>query len=568
MDHMANMANNRPLSEDYNLVSHRLLRRKSSANMMMMRRSLNSEAMRPASQGRVTSTSSLSSVPSGSSSLNPRTRPSLRKVQSTAEFGMGLGIRGGSPMGQTVPSSSSHVGSINRALRRRLSSRELELLYDQQEDSNTTTDGSDFLFNVPMSSSKYRPRTVDTEMHAAAAAAAVAAVAATGTTATGGQLPIIDETSSRIAEGDGDSVLVSDPRRNRKASVSTTTNNDTNSGSSTPTCSRQPGLPPKSSKELEKHQREFERILHDAASAQQKKQAQLNVQKHERMRQQSEDAKVWANKILPNFHRSLIANDAEVRDMWWRGVPAALRSQVWAKQIGNDLHIDGTQFESYAKNVSNRNVRAQIEATCGKVFPQLHIFRPQTGPLHQDLTRLVCAYIGVDSGYETVGLTRELAQIAAVILLNAATTNDAFVMLCNTVHPGTLTFALLQGRDTSDALVEGNIASFVRVFRHKLPQLFDHLHMLGLAPLTYLSPMLKSRFTDLLNLDQVMRVWDVYVFEGDAFLLRTALSALDYGKHRLYGCDSSHKVLDILTKVEVNPDENQFMDHTRSILHV
>lgn len=549
MDHMANMANNRPLSEDYNLVSHRLLRRKSSANIV--RRSLNPDS-RSKSTMNVTmgangnANSGYSSHPN---SMQPRTRPMLRKAQSTAEFGMGLGIRGG------APNTQSHLGSVNRALRRRLSSKELELLYDQNEDANTMTDPSDFLFNVPMSTSKYRPRSDGPQP--------------TGmglSTQSMEHLPIIDETGAslmKVKTNMSNNSASSFRSMTRKTSM--TSLEDRSSGSSTPSCSRQPGLPPKSSKELEKHQKEFERILLDAASAQQKKTAKITKTRQERCKMLAEDTQNWTTKIIPNFHRNMMQNDPEMREMWWRGVPAALRPQVWQKQIGNDLKIDASLYDTYSKQPNN--YRSQVEAQCSKAFPNLHIFRPQTGPLHQDLANLICAYMAIDPVHEQVGLSREFAQIAAVILLNAACASDAFVMLCNTVHPGTLTFALLHGRDTSDAIVDGNIASFVRVMRHKLPLLFDHLRSLGLAPLVYISPMIKSRFTDLLNLDHAMRVWDVYIFEGDAFLLRTALSVLDYAQHSLVGCDSSHKALDTLAKMEITIDENQFMDHTRSILH-
>lgn len=77
---------------------------------------------------------------------------------------------------------------------------------------------------------------------------------------------------------------------------------------------------------------------------------------------------------------------------------------------------------------------------------------------------------------------------------------------------------------------------FLKAFKHKLPSLFRHMHViLALPPHAYLEPMFLTLFALHCPIDLVSRVWDVYAFEGDQFLVRTAVAVLASLEARLYG---------------------------------
>lgn len=77
---------------------------------------------------------------------------------------------------------------------------------------------------------------------------------------------------------------------------------------------------------------------------------------------------------------------------------------------------------------------------------------------------------------------------------------------------------------------------FLRAFQYKLPSLFNHIHItLALPPAAYLETMFLTLFALHCPLDITTRLWDVYVFEGDAFLVRTALGVLSALEPHLYG---------------------------------
>lgn len=77
---------------------------------------------------------------------------------------------------------------------------------------------------------------------------------------------------------------------------------------------------------------------------------------------------------------------------------------------------------------------------------------------------------------------------------------------------------------------------FLRAFQYKLPSLFNHIHVtLALPPAAYLEAMFLTLFALHCPLDITTRLWDVYGFEGDAFLVRTALGVLTTLEPHLYG---------------------------------
>ena len=67
----------------------------------------------------------------------------------------------------------------------------------------------------------------------------------------------------------------------------------------------------------------------------------------------------------------------------------------------------------------------------------------------------------------------------------------------------------------------------LRSLEYKFPDLHNHLTtILQLRPKSFLEPMFRTLLTRCVPLDHASRVWDVYVFEGDGFLVRTAVAIL------------------------------------------
>lgn len=84
----------------------------------------------------------------------------------------------------------------------------------------------------------------------------------------------------------------------------------------------------------------------------------------------------------------------------------------------------------------------------------------------------------------------------------------------------------------------------LQTLRLKSPKLHDHLttKIPTLEPDMYLNHVFMSLFTGQLAIDEASRLWDVYVFEGDALLVRAAIALLLRVEMALLGCRNPKEV--------------------------
>jgi hypothetical protein len=82
---------------------------------------------------------------------------------------------------------------------------------------------------------------------------------------------------------------------------------------------------------------------------------------------------------------------------------------------------------------------------------------------------------------------------------------------------------------------------------HKSPTLYDHLvKMTEHEPDLYLGDVFVGFFTRHLALDEVTRLWDVYVFEGDAVLVRACVALLLEREISLLGAKTVAEVVAVM----------------------
>lgn len=114
------------------------------------------------------------------------------------------------------------------------------------------------------------------------------------------------------------------------------------------TFTRPTWLPPKSSYDRMKHQKESEDIIYRALQkeAHERNYKLKQLEKIKRLRKK--DVEVW--KTL-NFGDDEILgktkNSRKVQEMYWRGILENIRSRIWQKQIGNTLNLHEKNCDAY-----------------------------------------------------------------------------------------------------------------------------------------------------------------------------------------------------------------------------
>uniref|UniRef100_V5GG18 Rab-GAP TBC domain-containing protein n=1 Tax=Kalmanozyma brasiliensis (strain GHG001) TaxID=1365824 RepID=V5GG18_KALBG len=160
-------------------------------------------------------------------------------------------------------------------------------------------------------------------------------------------------------------------------------------------------LPAKPKTEEIKHRADFERMMIAAKEAERKKREDDEERRRQRQDEQREALGRWEKEILPSWSRA--RKDAELEQLWWKGVPPSIRGRVWALAIGNPLMLSRSLLEQTERKAAGsesiipRRVLDQIEEDVEETLPSLRLFQAN-GPLHDDLVRICRAFVLVRIG--------------------------------------------------------------------------------------------------------------------------------------------------------------------------
>ncbi|KAF3315477.1 hypothetical protein TWF173_003396 [Orbilia oligospora] len=298
-------------------------------------------------------------------------------------------------------------------------------------------------------------------------------------------------------------------------------------------------LPPKSKIEEEKHLKEYQEMMRLSIESERKRAEKERQEIATREIAREAVFRAWDDRIVPNWNQAIL--EQNTRELWWAGVSPKSRGTVWQRAIGNALAVTEETYNIALDRAKKLQVElnaqedrhplkdqfADIKKDAENAFPELRLFQSD-GPLHQSLVDVLMAY----SVYrKDIGYCFGLHVLAANLLLNLSA-HDAFQTLANLLNR-----QLPLSFYTQDEPQITNIyAAFLRAFQYKLPNLYQHIHVkLQLPPPLYLEAMFTTLFTLHVPIDIVSRLWDVYAFEGDAFLIRSAVAVLGVLESKLYG---------------------------------
>ncbi|KAI1370959.1 TBC domain-containing protein [Hypoxylon crocopeplum] len=315
-------------------------------------------------------------------------------------------------------------------------------------------------------------------------------------------------------------------------------------------------LPPKDPAEERRHIREYQKMM--ASSLEADKKRELARKEKDRTKDNAAKAlmRVWEDDVLKRWDAAV--RERRTRELWWKGVAPRSRGAVWFRAIGNELGLTETSFHAAlarAREVEDRcatgqasvederkmawftQIKAGVEE---RTWVDLKIF--QVGaPLHKSLIDVLRAYAMYRSD---IGYVSGCNTIAAILLLNLATPTEAFVALANILNRP-LPFSFY----ASDAGAKASAFNLLlQTLATKSPRLHQHLTNpeLGLEPDDYLGNVFTSCFTQHFGLDECTRLWDVYVFEGDAVLIRAAVALLLDTEIPLLGASTIMEVQKVL----------------------
>ncbi|KAK7922677.1 hypothetical protein WMY93_009579 [Mugilogobius chulae] len=230
----------------------------------------------------------------------------------------------------------------------------------------------------------------------------------------------------------------------------------------------------------------------------------------------------------------------KTRDLIVRGVPEALRGELWMLFSGavNDMATHPGYYSELVEQSLGTSTLAtdEIERDLHRSLPEHPAFQSDTGI--SALRRVLTAY-----AYRNpkIGYCQAMNILTSVLLLYAKE-EEAFwllVAVCERMLPDYF------NRRIIGALVDQ--AVFEDLIRENLPQLVEHMTDLSFFSSVSLSWFL-TLFISVLPIESAVNVVDCFFYDGIKAILQLGLAVLDYNMDSLINCHDDAEAVTILNR--------------------
>nr|XP_034831450.1 TBC1 domain family member 14-like [Maniola hyperantus] len=124
---------------------------------------------------------------------------------------------------------------------------------------------------------------------------------------------------------------------------------------------RPSNLPAKCTEEALRHKAEHARMVEAARRRVEREAAARHARLQESLRMEerlARHAKEWTQSILPDWHN--MKNSKRTLELWWSGLPPAIRGRVWQLAIENKLKISHDHYQDYVTKAKQKLHEAQL----------------------------------------------------------------------------------------------------------------------------------------------------------------------------------------------------------------
>lgn len=365
---------------------------------------------------------------------------------------------------------------------------------------------------------------------------------------------------------------------------------------------RQSNLPPKTKDEIIKHEKDCQHLLELEIQNENEKLKEYQIKKKQSLIQYEKDERLW-NTVINDY--DILVRLPQTRELWWRNVPAKYRNKIWKKQListkkkiftDDELRNSILQSSKIIDDACNYKLtkdelmKKQKEKEHPKIaenvglieklsnqiqfsYPELQIF--QNGETFDSILKILISFnnlkakterlINVDT-FKLVNLVcilfhvlrDELSTLNCFIsLISKKLPNVMLVSNDDEIPPTLLQCLELEKKSTSktDAQI-----SYLRDIKNQFdkyllqltPNLYNNFIQKDINSLKLIQGLTSCIFSNQLSFKITLRILDIYLFEGDIFLLRVSLALFKNNAFKLFG--SRDEVFKLL---KINIGENQ-----------
>ena len=220
----------------------------------------------------------------------------------------------------------------------------------------------------------------------------------------------------------------------------------------------------------------------------------------------------WTS-LLATWHPK--KRSKKIKKLCRLGIPNSVRGQAWRKIAGIEKKYKPLLYTELTTRPANDTYEV-IDKDIGRCYPEHQKFRNEQGR-----TQLQSVLRAFTHMHPEIGYCQGMGRLAGLLLMKMEPEESfwTFNAIIENYIPNLYLPSLVQMR--VDALV------FDRLINRKLPKLGRHLKANDLHSLTFTTQWFMTLYTMALPWPTVLRMWDIFLFEGEKAIFKIGLAVLE-----------------------------------------
>ncbi|EPQ29394.1 uncharacterized protein PFL1_03149 [Pseudozyma flocculosa PF-1] len=215
----------------------------------------------------------------------------------------------------------------------------------------------------------------------------------------------------------------------------------------------------------------------------------------------------------------------KVKKLVRQGIPPSIRGQAWLFLANASVRRRAGLFEQLCKtSLAPKGKKGKealydaIDKDLDRSFPDHRLFMGESATGKADLEAILKSYVHFNP---VIGYTQGMGLLAGLAMIHMAP-EDAFWLVCAALRDphmeGYYTPAMKQLH--VDSVVLSNLLSTMD------PELSQRFAAHGIEPIMFTPSWFLPLFTRIVPWPTLIRIWDIFFFEGPTWLLRVALAVI------------------------------------------
>lgn len=256
---------------------------------------------------------------------------------------------------------------------------------------------------------------------------------------------------------------------------------------------------------------------------------------------------------MPYFEQYMKNNKKKLKEKIRKGIPDALRGEVWMKISGAQEMRKGYEslYNELVKGLNENEIlkipdEEVIIKDLHRTFPNNIIFKNKLGDGQRQLFRILSC---ISMRSKKAGYAQGMGFIVA-IFLSYLTEEKAFWMMENLMK----NFRLQELYCPGFKGLRKNLFVLLKFMKKLMPNLYNKFTRNNLTPTMYASSWYITCFANALPYEIVLRVMDCFLFEGNKIILRISLGILALKENEFLRQKHFFELMEIVKTLTFNID--------------